>query len=81
MLNTWMSAMMLAVESANVIGLRLTKIASGGIDAQVETSLMVHEKLSAAFEVQASLCRGGTAISIIERYRELVAENARRLEA
>jgi hypothetical protein len=81
MLNAWMSAMMLAVESANVIGLRLTKIASGGIDAQVETSLMVHEKLSAAFEAQASLCRGGTASSIIERYRELVAENARRLEA
>jgi len=79
MLDAWMSALMLAIESGNVIGLRLMKIAAGGVDANVETSLMIQEKVVAALEAQAALCCGGTATSIIERYRELVAENARRL--
>jgi 2-iminoacetate synthase ThiH len=40
---------------------------------------MVTEKLHAMFEAGASLMAGGTASSIVERYREHVAANAKRL--
>jgi hypothetical protein len=42
---------------------------------------MVSEKLNAMFEAGASLMAGGTAASVIDRYREHVAANAKRLSA
>jgi hypothetical protein len=79
MLDAWMSALMLVVESNNVIGLRLAKFASGGSDAYDEASLMVQEKVAAAFEAQAAMWSGGTTSTVIARYREHVAANAKRL--
>ena len=44
-----------------------------------EAYLMVMEKVHAMFEAGASLMAGGTASSVVDRYREHVAANAKRL--
>ena len=79
MLDAWMSALMLVAESNTVIGLRLVKLASGGSDSFSEASLMIQEKVDAAFEAHAAVWNGGTTSSVIARYREHVAANAKRL--
>ena len=43
--------------------------------------LEVSEKIVAAFEAAASLLAGATPAAIVQRYREHVAANARRLSA
>ena len=63
----WMSTLMLIVQSNNVVGLRLMKL------AYAEASLMVREKIAAASDAQAALWSGGTTSSVIERYRQYVA--------
>ena len=73
------STMFLAFESGKVIGLRLMKMMSGGSGLRDEAHLMVVEKVNAMFEAGASLMTGGTANSVVERYREHVAANAKRL--
>jgi 2-iminoacetate synthase ThiH len=73
------STMSLAFESGNVIGLRLMKMMSGGSGLREEANLMLMEKVNAMFEAGASLMTGGTANSVVERYREHVAANAKRL--
>ena len=78
MFKSWMSALMLAVESNNVVRLRLWKLAGGGSDAFTEASLMVHEKIAAALEAQAAIWSGGSTSSVMS-YRERVAANAKRL--
>ena len=50
---------MLAFEANGVIGLRLMKIAGGGVDAGREIILMVQEKIEAAAEAQTTLMGGG----------------------
>jgi hypothetical protein len=55
------------------------KLAAGGIDAHHETRLIVSEKVGAIFEVGTGLLAGATAGSVINRFREQVASNARRL--
>ena len=79
MLESWMSVLMLAVESNNVVRLRLLKLAGGGSEALAEASLMVPEKIAAAFEAQEAMWNGCSTSSVIERYREHVAANAKRL--
>jgi len=78
---TWSTALLLALESSEVIGLRVAKLAGGGVDAQHEAHLIVSEKVDAVFEVSARLMSGATAINVINRFREQVAANARRLSA
>jgi hypothetical protein len=73
------STMSLAFESGNVIGLRMMKMMSGGSGSHDEAHLMVSEKINAMFEASVSLMTGGTASSVVERYREHVAANAKRL--
>ena len=77
----WLAGTMLALEACEVIRLRLTKFASADQDADDEARLMVSEKIDAMFEAGASLMTGASAASIIGRYREHVAANARRLSA
>jgi hypothetical protein len=74
----WFAGAMLALESCEVIRLRLTKLATGD-DAEGEAQLMANEKIDAMFEAGASLMAGASAVSIIGRYREHVATNAKRL--
>jgi hypothetical protein len=73
------STAMLALESCNVIHLRLTMLMAGTSESRDEARLMVSEKVHAMFEAGASLMAGGTTSSVIDRYREHVAANAKRL--
>jgi hypothetical protein len=73
------STVSLAFESGNVIGLRMMKMMSGGRGSHDEAHLMMTEKVSAMIEAGASLMSGATAGSVVERYREHVAANAKRL--
>jgi hypothetical protein len=73
------STVSLAFESGNVIGLRMMKMMSGGSGLRDEAHLMVTEKVHAMLEAGASLMAGGTASSVVDRYREHVAANAKRL--
>ena len=72
-------ALMLAVESNNVIEIRLRKIAGGGVNAAEETRLMVTEKIDAAIEAASMLMSGRNSAEVINFYREHVAANAVRL--
>lgn len=71
--------LMLAIESQNVITLRTLKLFSGHPDALNEAHLMIKEKIDAAVEAGMSLMGGSTADKVIDRYREHVAANAKRL--
>jgi hypothetical protein len=75
----WYPALMLAVESNNVIDIRLRKIAGGGVNAAEESILMVTEKIDAAFEVGSMLLSGRKPAEVIDFYRKHVAANAIRL--
>lgn len=79
MFEAWLSAAMLALECNAVVNLRLMKIADGGSDAYAEASLMIHEKIAAAVEAQTAMWSGKSTFSVIERYREHVAANTKRL--
>ena len=73
------SLFQLAVESNAVIGLRTVKFMLGHGDAIMEGQLMVTEKVDAAVEAASNLFAGASAGTIIERYRQHVAANAKRL--
>jgi hypothetical protein len=77
----WYASTMLAFESFEVIRLRLEKLLIGGDAADHEARLMVSEKIDAMFEAGANLMAGATPASIVDRYREHVAANTRRLSA
>ena len=79
MLNPFSAAFLLAFEAHKVIQLRLIRIAWGGAEAQAEMVSMVGEKVVAAMEAANTLMAGGTHGEVVARYRELVADNTRRL--
>ena len=79
MFGPWFTVILLALESSEVIGLRVAKLAGGGLDAQHEAHLMVSEKIDAVVEVGARLLCGATAVNVIDRLQEQVAANAERL--
>ena len=74
-------AAMLTLEANSVIGLRLIKIAHGGVDAVQEVHLMVQEKVDAAAEAMTTLVGGGSVEAVLAGYRRRVAFNAQRLSA
>lgn len=76
----WYPALMLAVESNNVIDLRLRRIASGKVSAPEETRLMVSEKVDAAYEAGSMIMKGGKPQEVIDFYRKSVAANMARLK-
>jgi len=71
--------MLLAIEANSVIALRMMKLARGGRSARREAELMVSEKMRAAFEATVSLMTGASGDEIVQRYRQHVAANAKRL--
>jgi len=75
----WFATQMLAMEASQVVRLRMEKFAHGDADCEHEAQLMVTEKIFAAFEAGLNWLSGASASSIIGRYREHVAANARRL--
>ncbi len=79
MFGFWHSMTMLALESSEVVRLRLARLAAGGDLGAEEFTLMFAEKMDAGFEAGANMCGGSTPHSVVERYRHHVANNARRL--
>ena len=77
----WYAGAMLAVEASEVVRLRCEKLSHGDEAAGREAVLMVSEKVAAAFEAFASLLSGATPAAVVQRYREHVADNAKRLSA
>jgi hypothetical protein len=77
----WFAGSMLALEASEVVCMRLEKFAHGDADCGQEAQRMVFEKIIAAFEAGANWLAGVSSASIIARYREQVAANARRLSA
>ena len=75
----WYPALMLVIESTNVIEIGLRKIASGGVNATDETRLMVREKIDAAVDAGSMLVSGKHSADVIDFYRKHVAANATRL--
>jgi hypothetical protein len=71
--------LMLAAEAQRVINLRLAALARGGPEAELETRLMVTEKMKAALDAAGMLARGASTRSVISFYRSRVRSNARRL--
>ena len=70
---------MLALESQQVIGLRLLKLTLGGAAASREANRMVAEKVIAFGEAAAKVATGGTTRSVVKGYRKKVRANRRRL--
>ncbi|GBU17756.1 MULTISPECIES: hypothetical protein [Methylobacterium] len=73
-------ATMLALESQQVIGLRMLKLSTGGAAAQAEAMRMVTEKVAAAGEAAMMLASGGSGAGVVAGYRRKVRANARRLQ-
>lgn len=80
-LSPWFTVVSLALESSEVIGLRVARLARGGSEAQHEAHLILSEKMGAVFEIAATLLSGATAAHVVDRIRDQVTANARRLSA
>ena len=79
MFKSWLSLSMLALESQQVIRLRLMKLAAGGPKASAEANRMVSEKIAAATHSGGRLMKGASPDSIVNGYRRKVRANSRRL--
>jgi hypothetical protein len=81
-----MQSTKLAIESQQVIAMRLTKMAFGGPDVQREAELMVSEKMDAMAQSAQMLIMGALgghhdmgAGKVMHHYRSKVRANRRRL--
>lgn len=79
MFRTWYDLNMLALESQQVIWLRMMKLAAGGPKAQREAALMMREKVDAASQSSLRLAGGASLDSVVHAYRRKVRANAKRL--
>ena len=79
MYTPFLTSLLLAFESQKVIELRLVRLAWGGREGRAEARSMVAEKMSACMEAMGTLMLGGSAETVVARYREHVAANVRRL--
>jgi len=86
--NLAMQSTMLAIESQQVIALRLTKMAMGGPDVQREAELMVAEKLEALTDAGHAVAKAAIAgkhdlgvDGVMQMYRRKVRANRKRLSA
>jgi len=70
---------MAGLQAQRVVGLRLQKLAAGGPSAQSEAQLMFTEKIVAGAEAVATLASGGSASSVVRRYRTIMRANEKRL--
>ena len=70
---------LLALESQQVIGLRVLKLALGGDAATREANRMVAEKATTFAEAATKVATGKTTRSVVKGYRKKVRANRRRL--
>jgi hypothetical protein len=69
----------LCQEAQEVVALRLTKIAGGGVDGHTEAQRMVAEKGFALAEAVVTLSVGGSMQKVLRHYQGHVRANKRRL--
>lgn len=81
MFGPWIAVVMLVLKSSEVIGLRVAKLAQGGVDAQTEAHLLVNEKIFAVFDASLRIVCGATTSHVIDKFRKQVAANVLRLSA
>jgi hypothetical protein len=83
MLKIWMDlafdSALLCAEAQEVMGLRLMKLAGGGVHAEREARRMVAEKSVAFADAAVSLATGASIDKVVRRYRKIVRANKRRL--
>jgi hypothetical protein len=79
MFGYWSNLAMLAIESQQVVALRMMKLAAGGSGAHSEAHRMVSEKMTEANNAAMSLMMGASPDSVVHGYRRKVRANARRL--
>jgi hypothetical protein len=83
MLTLWMNfafdSALLCAEAQEVMGLRLMRIAGGGIHAEREARLMVAEKSVVFVDAALSLASGASLDVVLRHYRRIVKANKRRL--
>lgn len=91
MLNPWLAlsfqALKLAMESQNVIALRLARVAGGGVPAFAEGNQMFAEKAAAFGEAQFAISQNllaggdgvGAAHKVLAIYNKRVSANSKRL--
>lgn len=70
---------MAGMEAQRVIALRILKLAAGGPAASKEAHKMISEKIAASVEAAVTLASGGSADSVVRRYRSIIRANGRRL--
>ena len=70
---------MLAIESQQVIALRMARLALGGPGATREARRMVSEKATAAVETGFHFAAGGAPHKVVNSYRRKVQANRDRL--
>jgi len=74
----WHSAMMLALDAATVMDMRLRMLASGR-GSLPEMVLMMSEKYDAWEDARRIVVRGGNPLHVIDNYRRIVTANVARL--
>ena len=79
MFKAWADLTMLAIESQQVIALRMVKLACGGLEATKEMERMTTEKVDAFAQESGQIFFGATNASVVKRYRKRVRANRRRL--
>jgi hypothetical protein len=83
MFGSWMrlthDALLLGFESQRVMGLGLMKLSRGGRPAHGEAVRMIAEKATALAGAGDNSSPGGSAGSVLRRYRSHVRSNERRL--
>ncbi len=83
MLRMWMDfafdSALLCAEAQEVVGLRLMRIAAGGVHAEREAHRMVAEKSIAFADAAACLAAGDSLHNVVRHYRRIVRANKRRL--
>jgi hypothetical protein len=70
---------MAGFEAQRVIALRLLKLGAGGPKAHAEATKMVTEKMAASAQAATTLLAGGSAQTVLRRYRTIMRANERRL--
>ncbi|MBZ8131876.1 hypothetical protein [Afifella sp. IM 167] len=75
----WINFTLLALESQQVIWLRLMKLAAGGPAACSEARQMVEEKLAAGSDAAGQILAGEPPEAIVDGYLGRVRANLKRL--
>jgi hypothetical protein len=75
----WSAVLLLALESSEVIGLRVAKLPAGALMRNTKRILSLAKRSMQYSSLAQDSC--ATTINVLNRFREQVAANARRLSA